>query len=416
MIDASGVSLVLTPDTITGFTATTVDISFTASAEFINGDKVYLQFPAGVTVINGAPVTIDADSDSVNDGTTAIIGSRYEYIFTTATTQASTTGVSFRLTITSPPGNQGVSMICRGSIGDFGGSILYVGSANQVGISASVGPQDSGGPTDTNPPICSNITITDITYDSATITWQTDEPSTSVVDYGLTNAYELGSVSDANLVTDHSITLTGLDSDTLYYIAVRSTDGSNNAKLCGELTFSTLGTPLLYIRVIPEKRLPSIGNNQTVLRLFVFQRGTSDIVVDETVVTDVHGFNRDIFFIEHTQLPKQYDFKMKGFSHLTKRHNQIWLNETLDLVDFSAGVTVFLLAGDTNGITGDIDNDGEFDDVIVRGDDKVNGMDLGQIANHIYTKNYRCDLNQDKFVNGLDFAIAVTNINRLGDL
>ena len=61
----------------------------------------------------------------------------------------------------------------------------------------------------------------------ATITWDTDEPADSVVNYGITTA--LGNTeSDSSLVTNHQIYLNGLLSDTTYYYEVQSTDASEN--------------------------------------------------------------------------------------------------------------------------------------------------------------------------------------------
>ena len=80
---------------------------------------------------------------------------------------------------------------------------------------------------DTTPPVIENVASSDITYGSATITWDTDESSDSVVNYGKTTA--LGSSeSDATMVTSHSITLTELSASTMYYYEVQSTDSRSN--------------------------------------------------------------------------------------------------------------------------------------------------------------------------------------------
>ncbi len=51
----------------------------------------------------------------------------------------------------------------------------------------------------------------------ATVTWTTDEPALSRVDYGPSTAYEDGFVEDGTLVTFHSMTLTGLSPDSTYH-------------------------------------------------------------------------------------------------------------------------------------------------------------------------------------------------------
>jgi serine protease len=83
---------------------------------------------------------------------------------------------------------------------------------------------------DTTPPTISNVAETGVTGTSATITWTTDEPSDSTVNYGTT--ISLGSSkSDSALVTSHSVTLTNLAKDTPYYYKVESKDASGNTAI-----------------------------------------------------------------------------------------------------------------------------------------------------------------------------------------
>ncbi|MFH1582869.1 MAG: S8 family serine peptidase [Candidatus Falkowbacteria bacterium] len=80
---------------------------------------------------------------------------------------------------------------------------------------------------DTTSPVISNVTTANITSISATVTWIADEPSNSVVNYGMTTA--LGNtISDTAMVTSHSVNLTGLAESTTYYYEVQSTDASEN--------------------------------------------------------------------------------------------------------------------------------------------------------------------------------------------
>lgn len=90
---------------------------------------------------------------------------------------------------------------------------------------------------DTTAPVISGVT-TDVTDTSATITWTTDEPADSRVDYGLDAGYG-PFVFDASLVTSHSITLTGLSPSTEYHYKVTSVDAASNSASSGDLTFTT---------------------------------------------------------------------------------------------------------------------------------------------------------------------------------
>ena len=81
---------------------------------------------------------------------------------------------------------------------------------------------------DTAAPAISSVNAVADADGHATVTWETDEPSSSRVDYGRTTA--LGSqVSDSARVTDHSIELTGLSPNTTYRFRVTSVDAAGNS-------------------------------------------------------------------------------------------------------------------------------------------------------------------------------------------
>lgn len=63
---------------------------------------------------------------------------------------------------------------------------------------------------------------------TAVITWTTDEPADSRVVYGMTSGLLNLNTSLVSLVTDHSVTLTGLDPLTTYYFRVSSYDEAGN--------------------------------------------------------------------------------------------------------------------------------------------------------------------------------------------
>src|SRR4030095_9168528 len=69
---------------------------------------------------------------------------------------------------------------------------------------------------DTVPPVISAVAASPAVQ-GATITWTTDEASTSQVEYGLTTSYGSTTVLAPALVTRHSVTISGLTSNTLYH-------------------------------------------------------------------------------------------------------------------------------------------------------------------------------------------------------
>lgn len=82
---------------------------------------------------------------------------------------------------------------------------------------------------DVTGPIITNIVATPNNDGTATITWTTNEPATSIVNYSLTaNSLNLTN-TNTPLMTSHSVILTGLFAATTYYFAVTSADASNNS-------------------------------------------------------------------------------------------------------------------------------------------------------------------------------------------
>lgn len=83
---------------------------------------------------------------------------------------------------------------------------------------------------DTTSPVISNIQVSSVTDTAVTVTWTTDEPSTSQVSYGMTPSFGYAEPQspDTNMVTSHSVTISGLASSTSYYFGVLSEDSSGN--------------------------------------------------------------------------------------------------------------------------------------------------------------------------------------------
>lgn len=96
--------------------------------------------------------------------------------------------------------------------------------------------------TDTTSPTLSNILISNITKDSATILWTSDESATSQVQYGLTDSYGQSTTKDANLSISHSVNLSGLSSSTTYHFKVISLDEAGNQASSVDQTFVTISS------------------------------------------------------------------------------------------------------------------------------------------------------------------------------
>jgi subtilisin family serine protease len=77
------------------------------------------------------------------------------------------------------------------------------------------------------PPGISDLSVSNVTEDSATLTWQCSEATTGIVTYGIGPALGLSAV-DRNVAQYHSLTLRGLSENQKYYFAVRARDQAGN--------------------------------------------------------------------------------------------------------------------------------------------------------------------------------------------
>ncbi|MFW5853193.1 MAG: fibronectin type III domain-containing protein [Patescibacteria group bacterium] len=84
--------------------------------------------------------------------------------------------------------------------------------------------------------VISDIQVSDLTHNSATITWTTNQPATSRVIYDTESqsdisdqsapdyGYQFSTTRDDDKVTDHSVTLTDLSAETQYFFRVLSAE------------------------------------------------------------------------------------------------------------------------------------------------------------------------------------------------
>lgn len=78
---------------------------------------------------------------------------------------------------------------------------------------------------------------------SAIIIWETNEPGSSYVEYGLTGAYglEAAETNTDPRVTNHAMTLSNLKACARYFFRVTSTDANDNPTVSAQKTFFTSG-------------------------------------------------------------------------------------------------------------------------------------------------------------------------------
>lgn len=130
----------------------------------------------------------------------------------------------------------------------LGGAIVFAvnnySNSNQLSMDKAASTQQSSkakpGTSDTSAPVISDVEVTSITKTSAVITWSTDKPSSSQVNYGISTERDFSTTIDKNLVTRHSVTIQYLKPATNYHFIVRSADEKGNEALSDDSTFKTL--------------------------------------------------------------------------------------------------------------------------------------------------------------------------------
>jgi hypothetical protein len=106
-----------------------------------------------------------------------------------------------------------------------------------------------------------NTAASNISLSGATITWNTNLPANSAVQYGTSMAYG-SSASASALTTTHSITLTGLSANTVYHYRVASTDANGDSANSVDGTFVTVAAGTAQITVTVSGTSYQLNLNQ----------------------------------------------------------------------------------------------------------------------------------------------------------
>ncbi|MFH1460572.1 MAG: putative Ig domain-containing protein [Candidatus Omnitrophota bacterium] len=98
---------------------------------------------------------------------------------------------------------------------------------------------------DTTAPVISSVMSSGTTASGTTISWNTNESATSQVEYGTSISYGSVTVLDTNLVTAHSVSISGLNSETTYHFRVKSKDAANNEAVSSDNSLTTSAAPVI---------------------------------------------------------------------------------------------------------------------------------------------------------------------------
>ncbi|MDO8618412.1 MAG: fibronectin type III domain-containing protein, partial [Candidatus Daviesbacteria bacterium] len=183
---------------------------------------------------------------------------------------------------------------------------------------------------DVDPPIISGITVSNITANSATITWSTDEPADSSVEYGTTSAFVLGAqlnTQTTSMVTGHSQTLSGLTENTIYSYRVKSRDVAGNLAVSEYFTFTTYnsgtsGVTPLIISTVTSSSITTIGATITwatkKLATFGLRSQNSDTQVEYGATTS-YGLSTTL----NTEMVSSHSQTLSGLTANTLYHYRV---------------------------------------------------------------------------------------------
>ena len=110
------------------------------------------------------------------------------------------------------------------------------------GDPGSSNPPPPPPPADTIAPILNALSATP-GFQDANVSWTTDEPSDSQVEYGTSASYGSSTTVAAALVTSHTMALSGLNAATTYHYRVKSRDAAGNLATSTDGSFSTTAAP-----------------------------------------------------------------------------------------------------------------------------------------------------------------------------
>jgi hypothetical protein len=117
------------------------------------------------------------------------------------------------------------------------GGVLLVAEGDTVTVTYTDADDGAGGtnipvieqaPVDCTQPVISNIQVSDVAHNSATVTFDTDEPTEGVVDYGTSCGALASTAAGSGFALNVAVGLSGLQENTTYYFVVHAFDEAGN--------------------------------------------------------------------------------------------------------------------------------------------------------------------------------------------
>jgi Purple acid Phosphatase, N-terminal domain len=164
---------------------------------------------------------------------------------------------------------------------------------------------------DIDAPMISNVTASNITGIDATITWITDDPAESAVEYGTSAVYGSTTTLDTNRVTEHSVNLAGLSVQTTYHYKVKSRDASGLWAESADFMFTTGSDP-----------------------------GATPLVISNVIANDISGTKATIIWTTDRQTTGQVEYGLTtDYGKTTNLDGSLQIDHSVDLKSLKANRT-----------------------------------------------------------------------------
>jgi len=118
------------------------------------------------------------------------------------------------------------------------------------------------------PPLIFEITISDVTDNSATVTWRTARPASTEIAYWSASSSEQKWIVKSGLAIEHRVTLTGLSQEDTYYFRIRATDAYGKSAMAEKDGVFSLAIAPEVTKRAPDFTLSSLDGSTVFLSQF----------------------------------------------------------------------------------------------------------------------------------------------------
>jgi phosphodiesterase/alkaline phosphatase D-like protein len=165
-------------------------------------------------------------------------------------------------------------------------------------------------PRDTTPPVISNVDIFLTSAVNVSVTWDTDEISSSVVRYGLSpDNYELYGYGENTL--DHIINLDDLSPGKEYFFEIKSVDEFGNEAVVSGVSFSTedfcsFPPKVLFLNIDQSSIGANLDWETDIISGFVLRYGISGEGAIQQIENSADFEKKHELFLEGLEPDKEY--------------------------------------------------------------------------------------------------------------